>query len=187
VDFTGLLFLGFLWFLFNILTRNRGTGPSRPRSGPPLGTAGGGGDATQREGSQLETLFRELQRTLEEAAGPQGRPAGVPLPRAEEVEERATLEANEEVVSLEHEVKRAPRVRVDRDDRAEQIEVARVAAAEARSGALTRADHAKFDSRIRAEPADATAVRAPTPEQLRKAIVWREILGPPIALRDDER
>jgi hypothetical protein len=186
VDLTGLIFLGFLWVLFNILTKGRQSGSSTGRPPRPPGPAGTG-DATQREGSQLEALFRELQRTLEESAGPRGRPARLPLPPAEEVEERTSLETDTEVVSLEREVKREARPRVAQDERAETIEQARVAAAEARSGPLTRADHSRFDSRIRAEAADATAVRGPTPEQLRKAVVWREILGPPIALRNDER
>jgi hypothetical protein len=108
----------------------------------------------------------------------------VPLPSAEEVEERQTLETDPEVVSLEQEVRRPARPRLDRDERAEQIEEARVAAAQARSGALTRADHKAFDARIRQEPADATAVRALSPEQLRRAVIWREILGPPVSARD---
>ncbi|MDQ3516431.1 MAG: hypothetical protein M3403_06610, partial [Gemmatimonadota bacterium] len=135
----------------------------------------------------LEALFRELERTLGEGAGPAGRPASLPLPPAEEVENRETLETGVEVVSLEQEVRRPPRPRSDREERAEQIEAGRVAAAELRSGALTRADHAAFDARIRQEPADATAVRPLTLEQLRAALVWREILGPPISLRDRER
>ena len=78
-------------------------------------------------------------------------------------------------------------MRVDQDEEAEGIEAARVAAAEARSGALTRKDHTAFDSRIRQEPADATAVRPLSAERLREAMVWREILGPPVSLREEER
>jgi hypothetical protein len=33
--------------------------------------------------------------------------------------------------------------------------------------------------------ADATRVARPKLDSLRRAIVWREILGPPVALRDD--
>jgi hypothetical protein len=150
----------------------------------------GQGDATQREGSQLEALFRELERRLEQASperGPRGRPATIALPPAEEVEERASLEIEPEVVSLEQETKRPARVRVDRDEGAERIEAARVTAAEARSGSLTRADHVAFDARLRQQPADATAVRPPTAERLREAMIWREILGPPVSLRDQDR
>lgn len=202
MDFTGLLFLGFLWFVFNVLTKGREQGRSRPLPRTP---APGGGDATQREGSALERLLREMERSLSEAAGtqasdpkPAARPGGpmttqVPprrpaatLPSAEEVEDRESLETEEQVVSLEQEVKRPARIRVDHDDQAEQLVARRIAAARAREGAHTRADHAGFDARIRAQPADATAVRALTPEQLRRAVVWREILGPPVALREPE-
>jgi hypothetical protein len=175
-----LLFFGFLWFIFSRLRKAQQQG-GRSLPLPPVG----GSDASQREGSRLEALFRELERTLDEQqAGPAGRPAGARLPPAEEVEDRESLETDTEVVSLEQEVRRAPRVRVVRDEQAERIEQDRVAAAEARSGELTRADHAKFDARIRAQPADATGVALPTPEQLRRAVVWREILGPPVAVRD---
>lgn len=179
-----LLFFGFLWFIFSRVRKGmqQGARPAPPRTLPP----GGGGDLTQREGSKLEALFRELERALNEQAGPLGRPAGTRLPPAEEVEELETLEAEPEVVSLEQEVRRAPRARVVRDEQAEGVEQARVAAAEIRSGPLTRADHAAFDARVRAQPADATAVRRPTAEQLRHAVVWREILGPPVSVRDPE-
>jgi hypothetical protein len=147
------------------------------------------GDPTQREGSRLEALFRELERRLEEASpqrGPRGRPARIALPPAEEIEDRESLEVEPEVVSLEVGPKRPARQRVDRDDEVEQIEAARIAAAEARSGTLTKRDHAAFDVRLRQQPADATAVRPPSPARLREAMIWREILGPPVALRDLE-
>jgi hypothetical protein len=145
-------------------------------------------DATQREGSRLEQLLRGLERNLEQAAGGQERTTvrvpPPPLPDDEDVEERGSLEVPERVVSLETEVKRPLRVRYDQDSGAEELVRRRIAAAEARSGALTKADHKTFDTRIRQEPADHTAVRRYTPAQLRDAIVWREILGPPVSERD---
>jgi hypothetical protein len=161
------------------------------------------GDPTQREGSRLEQLLRELERNLEQAGGLprpkpeaqrapeiqrkpeiQRRPEVIRLPQAEEVEERVSLEEPEKVMSLETQVLRPSRPRYDHDDTAEEIARRRIAAADARSGELTRADHARFDQRIRQEPADHTAVRRYTPAQLRDAIVWREILGPPVSERD---
>jgi hypothetical protein len=187
VDITGIIALGAFWFLINLLGKARGR-EDRPRPMPP--PPGGGGDPTQREGSQLAMLFRELERRLDEASprrGPLGRPATIALPPAEEVEERGSLEVEPEVVSLEGAANRPARVRVDRDDEIELVEAARIAAAEARSGALTAKDHATFDARLKQQPADATAVRPSSPERLREAIVWREILGPPVSLRDQER
>jgi hypothetical protein len=113
-----------------------------------------------------------------------GRPSSRRLPPAEEVEERETLEVGPTVESLETEVRRPERARVDQDDEAERVIARRAAAAAARSGPVTRADHDAFDRRIRQEPADHTAVRALTPQQLRDAVVWREILGPPVSERD---
>jgi hypothetical protein len=106
------------------------------------------------------------------------------LPDAEEVEERDSLEVPARVVSLETEVSRPARVIFDQDTGAEELVRRRIAAGEARSGALTKADHKAFDARIRQQPADHTAVRRYTPAQLRDAIVWREILGPPVSERD---
>jgi hypothetical protein len=141
-----------------------------------------GADATQREGSQLEALLRELGRTLEQGSGPVGRAPDRRLPPAEEVEEPASLEVAPEVQSLERDPKRQARVEVDQDDEAERIVARRMAAAEAQGKSLTKADHRAFDERIRQEAADKTATNGYTTRQLRDAVVWREILGPPVSL-----
>lgn len=197
MDFGGLLVLGIVWLLFNLLGRTRGESGSRPRVGPQAPqprpqpqTARGTStrDATQQEGSRLEQFLRELERNLDQAArGETQSPARIPappLPDDEDVEERDSLERPEQVVSLEMEVKRPARVKYDQDSGAEELVRRRIAAAEARSGPLTKADHRTFDTRIREEPADHTAVRRYTPAQLRDAIVWREILGPPVSERE---
>ncbi len=188
MDFSGLLLLGFLWLLFNLLGKGRQKGRPPGRVGTlPTATPPGRRGPTQREGSRLEALLREFERALEQAGaspGPQGRRSPSPLPGAEEVEERDTLEAAPVIVSLEQDVARPGRRPVSQDEDADRLVARRIAAAEARSGPLTRADHAAFDTRIRQEPADATAVRSLSPEELRRAIVWRELLGPPVGLRD---
>ena len=197
MDFGGLLVLGAVWLLFSLLGRARGQSQPRPRPGPQvpqprphLPTAGDGslGDATQREGSRLEQFLRQLERNLDEAARGQDRTAARPpvplLPDDEDVEDRESLEQPERVVSLEAEVRRAPRAEYDQDSGAEALVRRRIAAAEARSGPLRKTDHQVFDARIRQEPADHTAVRRYTPAQLRDAIVWREILGPPVSERE---
>jgi hypothetical protein len=76
---------------------------------------------------------------------------------------------------------------VDQDDEAERVVQQRLDQVAARGGPLGEADHQRFDQRIRQEPADHTAVRPRDPaiDRLRQAIVWREILGPPVSLRDD--
>ena len=137
-------------------------------------------------------LFRS-ERNLEEAGGsqprpparPSARPSLPPLQDDEDVEDRRSLEDEPvRVVSLETQVNRPERAEYSQDADAEELVRRRIAAADARSGRLTKADHQAFDSRIREEPADHTAVRRYTTAQLRDAIVWREILGPPVSERD---
>lgn len=190
MEFNGLLALAALWFFLNLITKlgRKGQAPPRsqqPQPRPPMRPIPipSAPDATQREGSRLELVLREFQRTLEEAAAG---PGDLPLPQDEEVEERRSLEVEPEVRSLEEEVRREPRRRFDQDDEAEQIEVRRVSAAAARDAPRSKADHVAFDKQIRQEPADHTATRGYTARQLRDAVVWREILGPPVSMREKE-
>jgi hypothetical protein len=203
MDIGTALTLGFLWLLFSLFSSKkkhreaRGRPPqSRPESDshrqtelplplpPPAVGRGTHADPTQREGLRLETLLRELAQTLDQSSGPLGRAPDVPLPSAEESEEGASLETSPRVESRELPVTRNERLPVDQDDEAEQIAARRIAAAEARSGPLTGVDHLTFDQRIRQEPADHTATTAFSAAKLRQAVVWREILGPPLGLRD---
>ena len=189
--------LGVLWVVFNLLGRKKKSSDprarppaSRPQPRPPVSLPRStGADPTQREGVRLQDLLRDLGKTLDEAAGPRGRPASARLPPAEEVEERGSLETTgSESRSLEEDVRRPERKVVDADDEAEAIAARRIAAAEANARPLAAADHLAFDARIRQEPADATATRANSIRRLRDVVVWREILGPPISLREgDER
>jgi hypothetical protein len=194
MEFNGVLVLAAVWFLLNLISNARRK-PQRPPRGPreplrpkPLPPSP---DATQREGHRLELVLRELQRSLEEAAGVERppaieRPTALSLPPAEEVEERTSLEIEPEIKSLEEPVNRQVRQRVDRDEETADIEAERIRAAAQRDLPRTKADHAAFDQRIRQEPADHTATKAYTRQQLRDAMVWREILGPPVALRGGE-
>jgi hypothetical protein len=196
MDFGGLLVLGVVWLLFNLLGRGREESRPKPRSAPqppqsrPYGSTASHPpvDATQREGSRLEQLLRQLEQNLEQAGAPREAPARLPvppLPNDEDVEDRQSLDEEPvRVVSLETEVKRPARAAYDQDTGAEALVLRRIAAADARSGPLTKAGHKAFDALIRQEPADHTAVRRYTPAQLRDAIVWREILGPPVSERD---
>ena len=199
MDFGGILVLAVVWLLFNLL----GAGKRPPRAErkvpaqpgpPPAGTA----DPTQQEGTRLEQLLRELERNMEGVAGapstggsrlpsPKRAPAP-PLPPSsgeeEDVEERGSLEQPERVISLENEVHRPARARYAHDEEAQEVARRRVERARSRDQALSKVDHAAFDARIRREPTDHTEVRRYTPTELRNAIVWREILGPPVSERD---
>jgi hypothetical protein len=203
VDFGGLLVLGIVWLLFNLISQGKGRPRTTPRPGPPRPARQPGptgpGDPTQQEGSRLERLLRELERSLEEAADRQpGGGARLPAPERptaprlppitageeEDVEERDSLEEPERVVSLEVDAPRRERVAYDQDSEAEAVVQRRIDAARARDRALGSADHKVFDAKIRQEAADHTAVRPYTAAQLRDAIVWREILGPPVSERE---
>lgn len=197
MDFTGLLVLGVLWLLVSLMSQGglKKKKPQQPRRTPSPRAdrpqvprrmeLPGRLDATQQEGSRLEQMLREFQRALEEAGSP-GRPAPAPT-EPEEEEERESLEMEPEVVSLETEVSRTERLNTSQDDEVEQLVARRISAAASRDQATTRRDHLEFDKRIRQEPADKTATRAFTAQQLRDAVVWREILGPPVGLREEGR
>jgi hypothetical protein len=181
VDPTAVLILGVLWFLINLLTgakKKSQPPPSVPRRQPLPPPGQSLPDASQREGSRLDMMLREFQRALEEGR----RPEYV----EEEVEERETLEREPEVVSLEQEVRRAPRREYTQDEEVEKLVQTRIAAAASRDTARSKADHLEFDRLIRKEPADHTGTPAYTAKQLRDAVVWREILGPPVSLREED-
>jgi hypothetical protein len=185
MEFNGILVLAAVWFLVSLISRagKKSQTPQRPVNprppGPTLDPAGR--DPTQQEGSRLELMLREFQRALEDARR-EDRPIEIPGPRYEQVEGRS-LEVESEATSLENVVSRPGRREVDQDDEAEQIAARRIKAAAARDTAQSPVDHVAFDERIRQQPAEHTAVRTYTAQQLRDAMVWREILGRPVALR----
>ena len=187
MDPTVALVLGVLWLLLNLFSgkKKKSPPPNAPRREPRPPSEPSAPDATQREGSRLERVLREFERALDEAeTGPIGR-RGQPLPDDEDVEERESLEREPVIVSLEQEVRRAPRREFTQDADAESLVKRRIAAAAVRDTARSKTDHLAFDQQIRQEPADHTATREYTTEQLRHAVVWREILGPPVSLRDE--
>ncbi len=185
--------LGVLWVLFSIFGR-KGKRPdqkerfsgSRPQV-PPRVTLppSAATDPTQREGVRLQDLLRELGRTLDEAGGQRaGAALAVKRPPPKSVGVRRAGGDVPEARSLEENVQRPERAVVDSDDEAEAIAARRIAAAEANARPLDTADHRVFDARIREEPADATATKGYSMRRIRDAMVWREILGPPVSLRE---
>ena len=197
MDFGFFILIAIAWMVFSAIREamqklpkdpGAGHGPSPPR--PP------GQPRRERPRIELPESFadaspglRDLLDALEAARRP------VPVPRAPQpivLQEPETPEFHEDTTSLEEiRAERAPqrvaREEVDLD--LESIEVARRRreAAARREVPRTQADHAAFDARIRQEPADATAVAMPARPALsmRDAMIWREILNPPPALRDD--
>jgi hypothetical protein len=174
-------------FLVSQIKRALAAGREAPRPGPPEprdpapSTPLSQSTPGYRQGGRLQQVLREFERALEQAEAA-GRDVKLPLPE-EEVEEPESLEAEPEVVSLEREVRRAPRQEFTQDQDAEQLVARRITAASARDSARGRRDQGKVDSPIRQEPADHTATRGYTAEQLRRAVIWREILGRPVSER----
>ena len=187
MDPTAVLILGVLWFLINLMTgaKKKSPPPRVPPREPLPPPEQSSPDATQREGSRLEMVLRQFERALEEA-GPVGPQDRIELPGDEDVEERVSLEREPEVVSLEQEVRRASRREYTQDEGAEKLVQKRIDAAAARDTARSKADHLEFDERIRKEPAEHTAAGGYTAKQLRDAVVWREILGPPVSERSEK-
>jgi hypothetical protein len=133
-------------------------------------------------------MLRQFERKLQEAeAVATGREPGLLPPDEEAVEDRRSLEREPEIISLEQEVRRAPRREFTQDEGAESLVEKRITAAAARDRARDKADHIELDRKIRQEPAEHTAARTYTTQQLRDAVVWREVLGPPVSLREEER
>jgi len=102
------------------------------------------------------------------------------LPSALEVEDRESLE----VAGVE-----AAAAPEDQDEQAERLVAQRLKEVEARNRELTDSEYTEFERKIRQEGSQPATVReSPKPrysaQQLRDAFVWREILGPPVGLRD---
>ena len=138
----------------------------------------------------LEDLKRELERVMgvhvEEEHGPVGRRSTVRIEPDEEMEEVESLEEEPIVTSLETEGERPGREDIDQESHLEELRRQRLAVAEAHSRPITRADHQRFDARIRqAVPAEAKPV-APRkqPQSLRQAFIWSEVLGKPVSERE---
>lgn len=189
----GLWVLAVLWAVLSFLGR-LGQRPRRGRDLPPEEREQPRRPKARRSTAEAqvdpaEEWRREIERLLgvevESERGPLGRSSGRPLPEAEEVEELESLEVEPEVVSLEDvPVARSERAVRDQDEEVLPILRQRLAAAEARTRGRSLVDHRRFDERIR-RPAPMPAPKRPRPA-LRQAVIWREVLGPPVALRRED-
>ena len=171
------LFVFLAWVVFSVLrgaARTAGELQRKPRgSGQPLP-----GSLPDRSSEFLEML-RQLERARE---GAETAPRRLPAPR--QVDEPEFVE---DVRSLEGEVRRAAREEVSLDTASEQAIRRRREAAARRELPRTPADHAAFDARVRS-PSDKTTAAAVPPAataRLQHALIWNEILGRPVALRDE--
>jgi|CXWL01.1.fsa_nt_gi hypothetical protein len=102
------------------------------------------------------------------------------------VEEGQSLEVGARPIAVEEIGARPVPQRIDYDDDAEALVQRRVTAAQKRDGAMVPDDHRRFDTAIRSK----TPVKAAAPETqamaLRRAMIWHEVLSPPLSLRDGD-
>lgn len=139
-------------------------------------------DASQREGSKLEQVLRQLNPELADLAD-----QALSQSRQDQPTQRkpkrlpAALQPSAEPVAV------APQGEDDFLAKAERAIAQRRMAAEEHSSERVAQDHATFHQAVRrtGEP-KAEAVRAAEAPSLEQAIIWREILGPPKALTIDE-
>jgi hypothetical protein len=75
---------------------------------------------------------------------------------------------------------------IDHDDDAEALVARRIAAAELRNGAIMPEDHRRFDAMIRQAPPAAASKDLARAAALRQAMIWHEVLSPPLSLRDGD-
>ncbi len=202
MDFPPELLLFIIWGVIALVGRiaKRPQG-GQPKSGPRQRPA----QQAPRERARgkpetFDDLLTEMREQLEaakraemaerEAAERPGLPRPVPverphqpLPSAEEVEDRETLEEEPVIVSLEVPAPIEEREIVDHDAESEIAIARRLREAGLRNRGWRLEDHHEFDGRIRAaapekkRPAGRAAM-------LRQAIVWREVLGKPVSLRE---
>lgn len=162
-----------VWFVVSAVSRV-GRSSRRPPPGPDLRSQRPpqlthGRYPTTPKRDRLNLMLSELQSALKEA---------------EKMRRRGSLEIEPEAKSLEDGVARADRQEVDLDDEAEAVAARRIKAAAARDQGQPAAPQTPSNP-IRQEPADHTATRGYTRRQLRDAVVWREILGPPVSERGE--
>lgn len=197
MNFELLVLLLFLYGVINFVLRSRrpgGNGGEEDEEvqAPPVPPPAKRPEAVARPAPQggaarLEDFLRDFERKLEEASGasrgPLGR-AGRPLPGAEEVEERTSLEeAEPEIASLEVEPAGRQRVRVDLDEVSAAVAARRRKLTEEDARPLTAAGHAAFDARIREGSEAGPDAQSRRIARLREAVVLREVLGPPRGLQ----
>ena len=165
----GVLIIGYVaWMIFSGVRRSTMQGPSGER-------AGGG---TSRRPDALKRMLDALEEAQRQAGKP----------------DRFRASADRTAVRVRPRVPSVPAPALgdaadpDLDDQAEIVIRKRRAEVERRNRMTAEEDHAAFDAAIRQAPDSAEggpATPAPPLDRLRTLFVWREILGPPVGMRED--
>lgn len=156
------------------------------------------GDAPQTMAELMLEMRQQLEKAQERqearrlppspTSHPTGSAESVRIARAagRSVVKRLPTEVAERGGSIEVASRDETVVEIDRDDDAEALVQRRIEAAQARNREWQASDHTRFDQQIR----QVAPVAAPAKPRsaLQRAMIWREVLGPPVGLRaDDER
>ncbi len=152
-----------------------GETPTEPARLPPM--------TKPRTPTTIRTIDRYPGRVSpprSPARGPTGRRPDRQLESHEDIEERESLGVEPEVRSLEVSGRTRDIKAVDQDETFDATIKRRLDSVQARSQAHTKVDHQQFHKKIERQPADNTGVaRRYSVREMQKALVWREILGPP--------
>jgi hypothetical protein len=150
------------WFVVKVL---RSMGSMGPVSGP-----------RRKESMTRDEARRRLQAALESLQQPgAARTITVPADKTAVAKRRPPRRGEDTS---------RPEVETDLDDEAERVIQQRRREVERRNQALAGDDHEVFDQQVRpAAPVPAAAPRPAPSSRLRDAIIWQEILGPPVSER----
>jgi len=176
----GLILIGLIWLVGMFFDRARKaqaksrTRVYRPPTPAPLSQRV---DPTQEEGSTLERALRHLNTELTGAVDA----AREEYQRKMKPVGRETQPVTWDARRLEAEpLSKEP---VDLDDESRSAVARRIKEVEARNRPRTDQDHKAFHDAIRKPAAQqAVELHGPSRADLRHAILWKEILGPPVGL-----
>ena len=165
----GVLIIGYVaWMIFSGVRRSTTPGSSGERASGGI--------------NRRPDAWKRMLDALEEAQRQAGRP------------DRLRAPADRTAVRVRPRVPSAPAPALgtaadpDLDDQAEIVIRKRRAEVERRNRMTAEEGHAAFDATVRQTPASAEggpATPAPPLDRLRTLFVWREILGPPVGMRED--
>ena len=134
----------------------------------------------------ITELLEEMRNQLEHARRKQPVEARTALPSPVATSSRtrtAMMPRAQRAEPVEVVSVRPPPVEVDYDAEAERLVAGRFAAAVETAKGRRPGDHAAFDQRMRVIAPAAAAPRPHPLARLRTAVIWQEILGPPVSLR----
>jgi hypothetical protein len=194
VEEIGPIALFVLWAvasLFGRVAQGKKGQQQQPRPPRPVPQRRDESAARTGQPTTFEELLAEMRGQLEQAKEMERSGADThepwqrSLPEAESVEDTTSLEEEPVVVSLEVEPHRPERpVEISQSDAMQVLVQKRIDAAELRNREWRLEDHKRFDQAIReAKPARVARI-APAHRALRQAMIWNEVLQPPVSMRD---